>query len=457
MITEKPYILEKSFKNFSPCVFFIIFYSIFFYIIVFMNKNNYMQEMLFAGLPLCTAFFTIIYAFLIVYQSGKSNQKIEYLISGVSDTSIISVCLTVMLAGMFQNLLGSINSTFTAVSISLIILPLSYILPAIFITSVVLSLIIQCAITTTILYLPIAYGIARSLDINSGIIAGTVIGGVVCGQHFGIYHNKMIENLNIPIISIAKSIKKTVFLIAPAFFITLFFLYQAPIKILDNDILNALYKSISWFDFINIFPYCFFLILQIQRIHIIINLILGSSFTILIGILQGKILFFDIVANMFEGFYGQKYILKVVIFYVLMTILIKFLKYNHAFEYILHRLHPKKETSFFTMYLKLITITIIMNTIFTIELLSINFMSNHIKKINNYYNSQSDFLNLFFTLTTIMLSILPYSPIISIATGITHAVYHEIFPYMIYHVVIIIIMILHMVLIYSQNNHPTNS
>jgi Na+/H+ antiporter NhaC len=409
--------------------------------------------MLFAGLPLSTAFFTTIYAFLIVYQSGKSNQKIEYLIAGVSDTSIISVCLTVMLAGMFQNLLGSINSTFTAVSISLVIIPLQIIIPIIFLTSIILSIIIQCSITTTILYLPIAYGIARTLQVDSGAIAATVIGGVVCGQHLSIYHNKMIQILNIPSISIYKSIKKTLFLSIPAIIITLFFLSNVSVSSLNHQIIEAILKSLSLSDYINMVPYFLFLFFQLQGIHIIINLITGSFITMFIGVIQGKMLFFDIFANMFEGFYGQKYILKVVIFYVLMTILIKFLKYNHAFNYILDKLNPTKETSLFSMYLKLILTTIIINMIFTIELLSINFMSNQIKKINNYYNkSQSDLLNLFFTLTTLMLSILPYSPIISIATGMTHALYIQIIPYMIYHIIIINIMILHIILIYYKQN-----
>jgi len=433
MIIKKHNDTVATFSDFSPYLLFSTLYTILYYYII---KNNYFHnslQSLMSGLPLFVVFVTILHVFATSKKHLNLNNKIDFFLDGVTNYPLIFHSFIFMLSTNLNFILAKTNSVTTAVTIGLIVIPSSWIIPSFFLFSSFLSIIIPSSLVTIITIIPISYGIACSLNINFALMTATVMSGVLCGTHISL-HSDTIKAIGKSTQSnFVEIIKESLYIVIPSFIGTIILLSQFKHSILDPSIYIQLKSSLFLQDYITIIPYLLLILNCIIGINLLINLLIVSLIGIIIGILYGNFLFCDIICTMFDGFCGQKALVNLVVLSLFSFGLIKMIYNNGGFNYLLKKLEIKTTKNKYLKEFILVFVTSIMNMMIIIDTLSINLFEPFITKIIKKYNIKpTRGMSLFHITTTTIQLFLPYTLPILLVTYLTHTSYKEIIIYMIY-------------------------
>ena len=429
MIPHKSDYTIGSLFQFSPFIIFLALYSFLYYYTLHTKNIYYSPAIILAGLPLFAAFITTIYAFFTYKESLNLNKKIEIFLSGASNIATIEYCFNIICITVLNHLLAKTNGILTAVTLGLILIPSLWVMPTLFLIASICSIIIGNLATAIIILMPICYGIAQSLQINSGFMAATIIGGALFGTHISLYFDLLEQKT----FNIYEIFKNSFWFVIGAAISTLIVLSKYECLPLDPTVYNYLQNSLTIENCIPIIPYIILLIGSILRINILANLTICSCIALTTEIMFHKIIFLDSIATMFYGYYRDSMIVNIVLLHFIMTGLTKIIKYNNGFMYIIDTLKPKGNQSTIRVQASIIIITILANMLMIIETICLNLITQPIKRFaNKYMISQKRVSDLLHTTTTTMFSVLPYASIMFITIHITHSSYFEIMSYMIY-------------------------
>jgi|GEM_PF-1624202 len=427
------YYRTGNFLDFSPAIFFITLYcSLFFYTLYTKNIYNTPRAII-SELPLFVVFITTIYAFFTFKKNISIHNKITFFLHGSMNEQLAYFYCSLITATSFAHILAKTGVISTIINLHIITLPSVLILPIIFCMASLISIIIRSWIVSIILYLPIIFGLALSLQINPALMIATTISGIICGYQLILPSIYTINN---------QSYKEMIRLIIPPLLSTLIILSIYKYQILDPALYTSLQSSILQQDYISLLPFLVFLGAALLRINILINLIFGLSNTIIMGILQDKILPLNAVLSIFEGFYNQRLMVKLLIFTVFLAGLSNLLTHNNGFNYLINSCKHKIK-KLYIAEITIIFIISIINLITTFDFLSIKILSPITKNLSHQYSlSYQRIAGLLYVTTTIFSCLLPYSPIILIATYLSNCSSMEIISYMIYPILLYLYTIL---------------
>ena len=170
-----------NFLQFSPCIFYLLLYFSLYICTFFVHNLCNSTTTIISGLPLFTACITTVYAFFTFKKSISIREKITIFLNGSMSQSLSYFYCSFIGAAIFVHILARINSLATVINIHIICLPSHWVLPILFMIAAIISISIQSWITSIIFYMPIACGIASSLQINPALMAATIVSGIICG------------------------------------------------------------------------------------------------------------------------------------------------------------------------------------------------------------------------------------------------------------------------------------
>lgn len=434
MIPKKNDYTIGNLFQFSPYIIFLVIYSSL-YLYTLHAKNIYNSStIIFAGLPLFTAFIATIYSFFTFKDSLKIDKKIEIFLSGVAHIATMNYCFNIIFIAVFNHLIAKTNGVLTAVTLGLLYIPTLWMMPAIFLIASIFSIMIFSLPAAIIIFMPIACGIAQSLQINSAFMAATIIGGALFGTHVSLYFNNFAISRPLNLRNI---FQKTFWFVIAAAISTLFILSKYECVSIHPAIYNHLQSSLTMIDYIAIIPYCFLLIGGILNINNLANLVIACCITLTIEIICHKILLIDSITTMFCGFYGESMIVNIVLFHMIIAGLVKIIQNNGGFNFIIEKLKLKTNQNSSSAQASIIAITIVSNMLIIIDLLCLSLITHPVRRFADKYNiSQNRATSLLYITTTTMQSVLPYASIMFITINITRRSYVEIITYMIYPILI---------------------
>ncbi len=324
-------------------------------------------------------------------------------------------------------------------------------MPCIFLIASTIAIILSSLPATIIICMPIAHAIAQSLHINSALMAATIIGGALYGNHLSLYFNSIKTHIKSTPTDSINIYKKTIWFILLAALSTLIILSQYQCQIIHPAVYDYLKASLEIQDSITVLPYVFLLIAAYFKINLLANLTLACCITLITEIIYHKILFLDAITTMFHGFYEESIACNLLLLHIITAGLIEIIKYNGGFIYIIEKLNLKGDQNSSIVEGSIICMTIIVNMLVIIDKLAFNLLANYIKKLCDTYNiSQSKAIILSQIIATTMQTILPYSSIMFLAIYIHKSSFIEIMSYMIYPILVIIMTILSV--LFSNSN-----
>lgn len=421
---KKNYI-PGCFLQFSPAVIFVALYSI---LAIYFIKNYPFFKDILIELPLFAVSIATLYAFFTFQKKMSIDEKIKIFLEGLLDYSLTRFYSTFIAGTIFIHLLIQIGTIITLVNLFILLLPSCWILPSIFIMSSLVSILISSWVVCVLFFVPIVCAIAQSLHINSLLMTATAISGILSGYQISISLTQIHNH---------EKFKEMLWAIIPASIFTILLLSLYQYEELSAQLYQNVYASLLWQDYITLLPV--FLFLTIARLgwSLVVNLIINSIFTCIIGLLQYKITLLDVVTSLFKGFYGQPFMIKFFILTLLLSGLMNIINHNRGFHYIIDKIKHKIKNLYLRQY-TIIFIILIINFAIACDVISIQVLIPMMKRMSDKYNiSYKRTTILLYLITTTISSLLPYAPIILLSSYLSHNSPIELISYMFYPIILL--------------------
>lgn len=418
--------IPGSFLQFSPSIVFV-----FTFMLLYLFFESYYASILpiiLMGLPLCSVLITTAYAFFTFKKTISISEKIRIFFSGSINQSTSYFYATFIGSAIFYHALAITGGVVIATNLTVLILPSQWILPAIFLISIGLSMAIKAWTVCVVLFIPISYGIAQCLQINVSLMASTMLSGIMCGYQVSMFSG---------VITQYEKTKEIFRLIIPAVMATCILLSMYHYQLFDSSLYEALRASLCMQDYIAILPLLFFIIAATFYADLIMNIFVCSCLSLAIGIFQNKVSYADAVISLFKGYYSQPEMVKLMILCILLSGLTNIINYNHGFHYLVDSINQKNKNGYIRQFCMILIVLIISITI-GLDTVSTSVLMPMMKKISDRYAvSYQRSLALLYVISTTVCCFLPYASCMLLASYLGHASIISMIQYMFYPLFII--------------------
>ena len=433
---------QGSLLQFSPFIVFLFLYMMLSFFTALSNFDTNTTQTIRYGLPIFSAFIATIFGLFFTFLDKKNiHQKIEVFLEGAANPTILYMYFIFIFSTTLSHILDLSGGLQSAINVGLSYMPTTYMLPSMFILTSIFSFATGTSLGSIAALMPIAHGIATGLQINPALMAAVVVSGSMFGDNLSVISDTTIAATRSTHSKMTDKFKENIYLATPAFCLTLLYLFYANDTNLDTSIFTSSINLTS-IDYINVLPYALVLLLAFAGIEVLVVLGAGSLLGATIGILLEKFAFLEATSFIFEGFYGQKSMVRIVILLMFISGLSKIIEHNGGFTYLLNKM-SKKATNSCQAQLLIAILTIIINITIAINTLSILLTGPIAKKLADKFNIPGGrvacLLNVAATSTQ---GFLPYAPMMILASSLSKVPVFSIMKYLTYQPLLFVSMIL---------------
>ena len=131
-----------------------------------------------------TVAFMISSIYAIAISGGMPiKSRVDTYSKGAGANNLMLMLWIYVLAGSFAASAKAMGAVDATVNLALSILPASMILPGLFLAACFISVSIGTSVGTVVALVPIAAGLAHSMDVNTGMITAIIVGGAYFGDN----------------------------------------------------------------------------------------------------------------------------------------------------------------------------------------------------------------------------------------------------------------------------------
>lgn len=131
-----------------------------------------------------TVAFMISSIYAIAISGGMSiKSRVDTYSKGAGANNLMLMLWIYVLAGSFAASAKAMGAVDATVNLALSILPASMILPGLFLAACFISVSIGTSVGTVVALVPIAAGLAHSMDVNTGMMTAIIVGGAYFGDN----------------------------------------------------------------------------------------------------------------------------------------------------------------------------------------------------------------------------------------------------------------------------------
>ena len=131
-----------------------------------------------------TVAFMISSIYAIAISGGMPiKSRVDTYSKGAGANNLMLMLWIYVLAGSFAASAKAMGAVDATVNLALSILPASMILPGLFLAACFISVSIGTSVGTVVALVPIAAGLAHSMDVNTGMMAAIIVGGAYFGDN----------------------------------------------------------------------------------------------------------------------------------------------------------------------------------------------------------------------------------------------------------------------------------
>jgi len=308
------------------------------------------------------------------------------------------------------------------------------------------SLSIGSSLGSITAFMPIAYGIAQTLHINPALMAALVVSGSMLGDNLSVISDTSIAATRATHCKMRDKFTANLLIALPAFVCTIAILfYITKTGVYDQS--AAYNTALVSQDYINVIPYFFVFLLSVSGVDVLAVLACGALVGAIIGIWQNKFSFFEATSFIFEGFYGQKSMVRILILFLFISGLSKIIEHNGGFRYLLNKLGDKARNGRHAQLL-IVLITILVNATIAINTLSIVLVGSITKEIGDRFDIPGGRVAcLLDVAATSTQGFLPYAPMLLLTSSLAHVSTFEIMKYLTYQPLLFLSMLVSIFLI----------
>lgn len=376
-----------------------------------------------------TVAFMIASIYAVAISGGLPIKKrIDTYSRGAGASNLMLMLWIYVLAGAFAASAKAMGAVDATVNLALNILPASMILPGLFLAACFISLSIGTSVGTVVALVPIAAGLANSVDANLGLTVAVIVGGAYFGDNLSFISDTTVVATQTQECRMSDKFRINSLIVIPA----------AVVILIVYAIMGAGTKAptqVGDVDFVKVIPYLLVLITAIAGMNVMAVLTMGTLLCGAIGIIEnmlgipGAYNLYGWFSAMGNGVIGMG---ELIIIAMMAGGMLETIRENGGINYIINKItaHVNSKRGAELSIAALVSFVNICTANNTVAILTVGNIS---KKIGDKFGVDNrKAASILDTFSCTVQGLIPYGVQMLLAAGLAHISPINILPYLFY-------------------------
>lgn len=376
-----------------------------------------------------TVAFMISSIYAVAISGGMPVRKrVDTYSKGAGANNLMLMLWIYVLAGSFAASAKAMGAVDATVNLALSILPASMILPGLFLAACFISVSIGTSVGTVVALVPIAAGLAHSMDANVGMMTAIIVGGAYFGDNLSFISDTTVVATQTQNCKMSDKFKVNSMIVVPAAVLVLIaysvmgFGLQAPTHI--NEV-----------EYMKVLPYLTVLVTAIAGMNVMAVLTLGTLLCGAIGIgshllgASGSYDLFGWFSAMGNGIIGMG---ELIIIAMMAGGMLEIIRENGGIDFIINKItaHVNSKRGAELSIAALVSMVNICTANNTVAILTVGNIS---KKIGDRFGVDNrKAASILDTFSCMVQGLIPYGVQMLLAAGLANLSPMDILPYLYY-------------------------
>lgn len=370
-----------------------------------------------------TVAFMISSIYAVAISGGMPIRKrIDTYSRGAGANNLMLMLWIYVLAGAFAASAKAMGAVDATVNLALSLLPASMILPGLFLAACFISLSIGTSVGTIVALVPIAAGLAHSVDANLALTVAIIVGGAYFGDNLSFISDTTVVATQTQGCQMSDKFRVNALIVIPA----------AIIILIIYGILGAGTKAPTHIDavqYMKVLPYIVVLVTAIAGMNVMAVLTLGSILCGIIGIINGGYDIFGWFSAMGNGVIGMG---ELIIIAMMAGGMLEIIRENGGIDFIISKItaHVNSKRDAELSIAALVSMVNICTANNTVAILTVGNIS---KKIGDKFGVDNrKAASILDTFSCTIQGLIPYGVQMLLAAGLSGLSPLDIIPYLYY-------------------------
>lgn len=370
-----------------------------------------------------TVAFMISSIYAVAISGGMPIRKrIDTYSRGAGANNLMLMLWIYVLAGAFAASAKAMGAVDATVNLALSLLPASMILPGLFLAACFISLSIGTSVGTIVALVPIAAGLAHSVDANLALTVAIIVGGAYFGDNLSFISDTTVVATQTQGCQMSDKFRVNALIVIPA----------AIIILIIYGVLGAGTKAPTHIDavqYMKVLPYIVVLVTAIAGMNVMAVLTLGSILCGIIGIIDGGYDIFGWFSAMGNGVIGMG---ELIIIAMMAGGMLEIIRENGGIDFIISKItaHVNSKRGAELSIAALVSMVNICTANNTVAILTVENIS---KKIGDKFGVDNrKAASILDTFSCTIQGLIPYGVQMLLAAGLSGLSPLDIIPYLYY-------------------------
>ena len=376
-----------------------------------------------------TVAFMISSIYAVAISGGMPVRKrVDTYSKGAGANNLMLMLWIYVLAGSFAASAKAMGAVDATVNLALSILPASMILPGLFLAACFISVSIGTSVGTVVALVPIAAGLAHSMDANVGMMTAIIVGGAYFGDNLSFISDTTVVATQTQNCKMSDKFKVNSMIVVPAAVLVLIAYSVMGIGLQAPTHINEV-------EYMKVLPYLIVLVTAIAGMNVMAVLTLGTLLCGAIGIgshhlgASGSYDLFGWFSAMGNGIIGMG---ELIIIAMMAGGMLEIIRENGGIDFIINKItaHVNSKRGAELSIAALVSIVNICTANNTVAILTVGNIS---KKIGDRFGVDNrKAASILDTFSCMVQGLIPYGVQMLLAAGLANLSPMDILPYLYY-------------------------
>lgn len=376
-----------------------------------------------------TVAFMISSIYAVAISGGMPVRKrVDTYSKGAGANNLMLMLWIYVLAGSFAASAKAMGAVDATVNLALSILPVSMILPGLFLAACFISVSIGTSVGTVVALVPIAAGLAHSMDANVGMMTAIIVGGAYFGDNLSFISDTTVVATQTQNCKMSDKFKVNSMIVVPAAVLVLIAYSVMGVGLQAPTHINEV-------EYMKVLPYLIVLITAIAGMNVMAVLTLGTLLCGAIGIgshllgASGSYDLFGWFSAMGNGIIGMG---ELIIIAMMAGGMLEIIRENGGIDFIINKItaHVNSKRGAELSIAALVSMVNICTANNTVAILTVGNIS---KKIGDRFGVDNrKAASILDTFSCMVQGLIPYGVQMLLAAGLANLSPMDILPYLYY-------------------------
>ena len=376
-----------------------------------------------------TVAFMISSIYAVAISGGMPVRKrVDTYSKGAGANNLMLMLWIYVLAGSFAASAKAMGAVDATVNLALSILPASMILPGLFLAACFISVSIGTSVGTVVALVPIAAGLAHSMDANVGMMTAIIVGGAYFGDNLSFISDTTVVATQTQNCKMSDKFKVNSMIVVPAAVLVLIAYSVMGVGLQAPTHINEV-------EYMKVLPYLIVLVTAIAGMNVMAVLTLGTRLCGAIGIgshllgASGSYDLFGWFSAMGNGIIGMG---ELIIIAMMAGGMLEIIRENGGIDFIINKItaHVNSKRGAELSIAALVSMVNICTANNTVAILTVGNIS---KKIGDRFGVDNrKAASILDTFSCMVQGLIPYGVQMLLAAGLAHLSPMDILPYLYY-------------------------